>query len=770
VIYLAEKRIVIEKRIVTGKRIIKKIVGQFYGSGCRGKRAGVLMPNAQNNEQHFHQLLGKTPSPAKLLGLPTSTFAFLAFAVVVLIVNGALAYRSVIKLVENDYWVSHTYQVIGGLEQLLSLLKDAETGTRGYILAGANKYLDPYNAAVAQLSAQIARVKQLTSDNPRQQQRFPELTQRIDRRIALLQQGISLRQQGVAGPQQQEELQDAGKQEMDGIRALVSSMRNEEFRLLAERRIDSARARRYTEISFILVSVLAILFLAITAWLLQGERRLRAKAAEETERFRAMYEHAAVGIKQVALDGSLLMVNAAFCSMLGYSESELLGKKLDDITYPEDRGREAALLRELTHGESEYYRMEKRCFHRNGAMVWVVVTNSLVKDVAGQPLYGISIAEDITEHKHAEAVLREQAALIDIAHDAIMVREVDGTILSWNHGAEEMYGYAKAQAVGKVSHELLQTEFPQPLAEIEVKVKHAERWEGELTHTTQEGRRIVVASRWVRLPGATGGQPSRVMEINNDITERKHAENQLVELNRELEDRIRRRTIELEAMNKEAAAFSYSVSHDLRAPLRTLDGFSQAILEDYAKRLDDKGRHYLERMRAAAQRMGQLIDALLQLSRLTRSEMEIKPVDLSGIAQSVVEDLRNSDRARSVDVKIAPGLNTRGDPRLLQIALHNLLSNAWKFTSRREHATIEMGRADGQSGKTFFIRDNGVGFDMQYAGQLFAAFQRLHSEAEFSGTGIGLATVQRVVLRHHGRIWVEASEGEGATFYFELCA
>ena len=242
-----------------------------------------------------------------------------------------------------------------------------------------------------------------------------------------------------------------------------------------------------------------------------------------------------------------------------------------------------------------------------------------------------------------------------------------------------------------------------------------------------------------------------------DIADLKQAEDALRESQRGLED-----------VNKELQSFSYSVSHDLRGPLRTMDGFSQALLEDHSQHLDEKGRHYVTRIRTAAQRMGRLIDDLLQLSRLTRVEMRVKPVDLSAIALAVIGELRDSEPGRNVEVQIEPGLETRGDPGLLQVALQNLLSNAWKFTSRREHAVIEFGRVNGQPDSAFFVRDNGAGFDMQYADHLFSPFQRLHADEEFKGTGIGLATVQRIIRRHSGRIWAEAAEEQGATFYFQL--
>ncbi len=242
----------------------------------------------------------------------------------------------------------------------------------------------------------------------------------------------------------------------------------------------------------------------------------------------------------------------------------------------------------------------------------------------------------------------------------------------------------------------------------------------------------------------------------------------LAELNEELEERVRQRTNELSALNRELEAFSYSVSHDLRSPLRSMDGFSQALLEDYGPQLDDTGRDYLQRIRNAAQRMGLLIDDLLQLSRVARADLEHTHVDLSKLSHEVVQELRQSEPDRVVDVVIAGGMTLDADPGLMHLALQNLIGNAWKFTSRKPHARIEVGSTQVDGQQAFFVRDNGAGFDMKYADKLFAPFQRLHSANEFAGTGIGLATVQRIVMRHGGRVWADAQPDAGATFYFTM--
>ncbi len=237
---------------------------------------------------------------------------------------------------------------------------------------------------------------------------------------------------------------------------------------------------------------------------------------------------------------------------------------------------------------------------------------------------------------------------------------------------------------------------------------------------------------------------------------------------REAFDSLRRAKKAADAANRELEAFSYSVSHDLRAPLRAIDGFSQALLEDYRHVLDDRGRDFLGRVRAATQRMSQLIMDLLKLSRLTRGELNLGPVDLSAVARAVMLDLRKSQPERKVTVRIAEGLGVRGDAHLLRVALENLLGNAWKFTGKKDEATVEFGAVEVDGTTAYFVRDDGAGFDMAYASQLFGTFQRLHSEKEFPGTGIGLSLVQRIVHRHGGSVWAEGALGRGATFYFTL--
>lgn len=257
-------------------------------------------------------------------------------------------------------------------------------------------------------------------------------------------------------------------------------------------------------------------------------------------------------------------------------------------------------------------------------------------------------------------------------------------------------------------------------------------------------------------------------KLNKEIAERILAEEKLRHLTRTLEDRVAERTQELESLNHELEAFSYSVSHDLRAPLRGMNGFSKLLIENYGDELDDRAKDYLRRVRGASEKMSQLIDDLLKLSRVTRSKPERHRVNLSRLAESIAEELRETAPERKVSFKIAPDISVEADGRMIGIVLENLMGNAWKYTAKHDLANIEFGQTNHEGVPAYFVRDDGAGFDMAFADKLFEPFQRLHSSGEFEGTGIGLATVQRVVRRHGGRIWAESAIEKGTTMYFSI--
>lgn len=368
------------------------------------------------------------------------------------------------------------------------------------------------------------------------------------------------------------------------------------------------------------------------------------------------------------------------------------------------------------------------------------------------------------EARSAEEKFR---TLAQTASDAILAADEHGIIRYANPAADRLFGYVAAELLGQPLtclmperlHHLHEEGWRRYLAGGEARV--VGKGVVDLTGRRQDGTEFPLE---LSIGESRVGSERRFTAIIRDITLRHEMEHRIHSLNLDL----KRRATDLDAANKELEAFSYSVSHDLRAPLRSVDGFSAVLLSEHGAALDADARSLLERMRHATQRMSQMIDDLLMLARVARTELRREPVDLSALVQEILQNLRLQEPDRTVHVALAPGLTARGDPGLLRIALENLLGNAWKYSGRRPQAEIEFGVNDENSESVYFVRDNGAGFDMEYVQKLFNPFQRLHTSNEFPGTGIGLATVQRIIHKHGGRIWAKAMVDQGAAFFFTL--
>jgi PAS domain S-box-containing protein len=392
----------------------------------------------------------------------------------------------------------------------------------------------------------------------------------------------------------------------------------------------------------------------------------------------------------------------------------------------------------------------------------------LLEELSGDLAFGITVLRGRIERKQTEEKSNQLAAIVQSSDDAIIGKTLKGIVTSWNRGAEKIYGYTESEMIGKPISDLIPPEYENELPQIMIRIEREEYIEHYETVRRRKDGRIIDVSLTISPIYDFSRKIIGASTIARDVTERKQAEQEIRILNEELEQRVLQRTAQLNAANEELETFAYSVSHDLRAPLRGIDGWSLALLEDYGDSFDDQARKYLDRVRTETQLMGKLIDDMLKLSRVIRVELQLMPIDFTAMARSIATRLQEEWPDRRIEFIIQPALRANGDNQILDIALYNLFDNAVKFTGRRTLARIEFGEAEVDGEKAFFVRDNGVGFDMAYADKLFGAFQRLHKLSEFPGTGIGLATVQRIIHRHGGRIWTNAQVDQGATFYFTL--
>jgi PAS domain S-box-containing protein len=642
---------------------------------------------------------------------------------------------------------------------------------------------------------------------------------------------------------------------------------------------------------------------------ISGRKQVEAALRESENRFRTLIEQASDAFFLHDDDGRFLEVNREACRGLGYTREELLRMRVFDVEQ-EIGMREAQQAREQSE-PGKAYTLQGHHRRKDGT-AFPVETRLSSYYVDGQKLH-LGLVRDITERKQAEEALLEQAQVMDSAQ--VFVRDMESRVVFWPKGAEKLYGFTSQEALGILSHDLFQTQFPEPLETIEKKLFETGMWEGELIHRKRNGGTIIVSSAWV-LHRDRQGRPVRILETNiditasrqaaeelsvqseelarsraaleaqtltlhsvldsiaeglvaadeqgkfilwnaaakkivglgptdlssqdwsqhygvflpdtvtpfppednplarairgesgtaemflrnrelpqgiwihasanplrdkagvlhggviafRDVTQQKADERQIRQLNDELEIRVLERTAQLEAANKELEAFSYSVSHDLRAPLRHISGFSQMLVEELGPDLKPDALRYLERIQAGTQKMGLLVDELLNLARVGRHALNRRPTKLNAIVTEVIAMLESESQGRRLDWAIDDLPTVDCDPTLVKQIFQNLLANALKFTRPRTHTIIEISQLEkcdaGQ--RVFIVRDNGIGFSMKYVDKLFGVFQRLHLAGDFEGTGIGLATVQRIVQKHGGRVWAEGEVDKGATFYFTL--
>ncbi len=466
-----------------------------------------------------------------------------------------------------------------------------------------------------------------------------------------------------------------------------------------------------------------------------GERAARS-------RFGRLVESNLIGILVANVDGTVHEINDALLAMVGRSREDILSGRVPwaSLTPPEWREVDARAIAQLA-ASGIAARREKGYVHADGHRVPVMCGSAMLEGTGD----AISFVLDLTESK-AEQHRVHLAAIVEASDDAIIGKSLDGTITSWNSGARRLFGYAAGEMIGHSIMELVPPGREGEEQAILETLAAGEVQRFETLRRRKDGREVEVSVTASPVRDATG-RITGIAKVARDITE------------------LARAKAAVEAANLELEAFSYSVAHDLRAPLRGIRSFAQMLLEDYRAQLDAQGQDWLDEIGRSAQRMGALIDALLSLSKVSRRPLRCETIDLAALVRETAAALAAAEPERDVAWVVADELRAALDPVLARALLANLLGNAWKFTAHTPAPTIEVGRLEAGG---FFVRDNGAGFAMAYAHKLFTPFQRLHSAKEFAGTGIGLAIVQRIVARHGGRIWAEGAVGRGASFFVTL--
>jgi PAS domain S-box-containing protein len=525
------------------------------------------------------------------------------------------------------------------------------------------------------------------------------------------------------------------------------------------------------------LGLLALFFTITTALTLFyfKEKQIEHKLLESEEKFRLIAENTADTITVLDLDLKYLYLSPSVYNLKGFTPEELMVQPLEHSMTPESQRivgeilqREMSMLHEEDFNPDKTMQLELEEYRKDGSTIWVENSLSFIKDSSGKAIGVLSVAKDISERKKQQEALhkeqREKNLILDNMAELVSYLDLEMRIIWTNHAVNKFYQAEPEELRGHKCYEIW-LGYDEPCDDCPV-VKALES--GQLSENVisyDEGQSWKMSASPVY---DENGNMVGVLETALDVTDLKKAEEKLKSLNENLEQRVQERTAELEQANKELAAFTYSVSHDLRAPLRSIEGFSDAVLEDCSSDLDYKAIDYLERVRLAARSMNDLIDDLLKLSRVTRQELNRDQVDLSAMVTAYLKHLREKEPQRNVQCLVAPQLTATGDAALLRIALENLLDNAWKFTAVSEPARIEFGASVNDGNHVYHICDNGSGFDKTQSGKIFQAFQRLHSDKDFPGSGIGLSIVQRIIERHGGKIWAEAEPGNGATFFFTL--
>jgi PAS domain S-box-containing protein len=687
--------------------------------------------------------------------------------------------------------VSHTQEVMRALESTMNDVLDIENGAWGFVATGAEPFLERAKSGKNRLQPDLDQLQLYAIDNPGRQQDLNELKIRTSAGLEAADRMVNTRRRTGAVPSTDEFMD--GETRVAAVRASVRNMLADEIRLLEQHAASTKAARRQAGL-LITVSTLAGAGLLTGAGiavkreigvsararaqitLLNAE--LEQRVAKRTAELRDS-ENRLAGIIGSAMD-AIITVNEEQCIVLfnqaaerifDYPAAQAMGQRIDRFIPQRFRETHREHIRKFAEsgaGTRSGCPLAERMALRSENKEFPIEASISQAEAGGRKLFTV-IIRDMTERRRAEASLARLASIVESSDSTILSKDLNGNVTSWNKGAETLYGYREDEVIGRHINLVIPPELQAQESDALRKVG-----EGTLVRRAEITRRrkngtLFSVSQIISPMRDASGKIIGVSTIAHDITERLLAEREIQKLRKELEQRVLQRTAELQIANHELEAFSYSVSHDLRAPLRHIAGFAGILLEEFADRLEPQAQHYLQRISDGTQKMGLLVDELLSLARLGRETPTLQLAGLDSIVADVINLLKAEYEGRSVEWKIGRLPFVECDPALMKQVFQNLISNALKYSRPRPRTVIEIAQIETDDGNNaIFVRDNGVGFSMKYADKLFGVFQRLHRSEDFEGTGVGLALVQRIIHKHGGRVWAEAELDRGATFYFTL--